>query len=226
VPRIVRDDADNPDPGFADLYASLPEPEHPEPWLTLAQAARGPVLYLGIGAGRLAAPLARAGVHIVGVDAHPAMLDEARKRLSRAELIQSRFIDLDLTGRRFELVLAPSSVGELPGCREAAARHLAPRGRAVFELTNRHWIAAGAGPGFRVVGRRGSAYEIEVDYQGGFMQVAEIDPPAPESSEEWLAEAGLRLVRLDGWTDRELETSPTFFVTAQTSRRSRPPGNR
>ena len=226
MPRIVREDADNPDPGFAELYASLPEPERPEPWLTLARATRGPVLYLGVGAGRLAAPLARAGVPIVGVDAHPAMLDEARKRLPLAELIQSRFVDLDLPGRRFELVIAPSSVGELPGCREAAARHLAPRGWAVFELTNRHWIAAGAGPGFRVVGRRGSAYEIEVDYPGGFTEVAEVDPPAPESAEQWLAEAGLRLVRLDGWTDRELETSPTFFVTAQTSGRSRRANNR
>ena len=221
MPRIVRDDADNPDPGFAELYASLPEPERPEPWLSLAEATQGSVLYLGIGAGRLAAPLARAGVPIVGVDAHPAMLDEARRRLPRAELIQSRFVDLELPGRRFELVIAPSSVGELPGCREAAARHLAPRGRTVFELTNRHWIAAGAGPGFRVVGRRGSAYEIEVDYEGGFRQVAEIDPPAPERADEWLAEVGLRLVRLDGWTDRDVETSPTFFVTAQSSRRSR-----
>ncbi|MEO0494090.1 MAG: class I SAM-dependent methyltransferase [Actinomycetota bacterium] len=38
-------------------------------------AGDGPVLELGIGTGRLALPLAAAGVRVVGVDASPSMLD-------------------------------------------------------------------------------------------------------------------------------------------------------
>jgi hypothetical protein len=218
MPRIVRDDADQPDPGFAELYAALPEPADLEPWASLVEAADGPVLYLGIGAGRIAAPLARRGVRFVGVDAHPGMLQAAQERVPLAELVEARFADLDLSPRRFELVIAPSSVGELPGAREAAARHLAPAGRAVFELTNGYWVDAGAAPGFRVTKREGRRVEIEVDYPGGYVQVGSIEPLYPEEAEDWLEDAGLRLVRLDGWRDRGLETSPTFFVTAELRR--------
>src|SRR5204862_278907 len=70
----VRDDPHRPDPGFADLYAALPEAEDLWPWLDWCREAKGPVLYLGIGAGRLAAPLLREGIQFVGVDAHPGML--------------------------------------------------------------------------------------------------------------------------------------------------------
>src|SRR2546423_323721 len=47
----VRDDPSNPDEGFAQLYAQLPDATDLWPWLELAQAAAPPVLYLGIGPG-------------------------------------------------------------------------------------------------------------------------------------------------------------------------------
>src|SRR5215469_8115811 len=109
--RMVRDDPQDPDPGFAELYASIPDAVDLEPWLGWCREAAGPVLYLGIGAGRLAVPLAAAGVALVGVDAHPGMLDRLRARLPDVELVQARIEELDL-GRRFPLVMGPSSILE------------------------------------------------------------------------------------------------------------------
>src|SRR3954471_10616301 len=53
-------------------------------WRNLAVHAGGPVLELGCGTGRIALPLARAGVHVVGIDRSEAMLARARARVSRA----------------------------------------------------------------------------------------------------------------------------------------------
>jgi len=49
----------------------------------LAARARGPVLELGVGSGRVAAALARAGIEVVGVDSMPSMLRAARERIAR-----------------------------------------------------------------------------------------------------------------------------------------------
>src|SRR5215471_16332786 len=124
--RIVRDDPQDPDPGFAELYASFPDATDLEPWLGWCREAAAPVLYLGIGAGRLAVPLAAAGVELVGVDAHPGMLDRLRRRLPDAELVLARIEDLDL-GRRFPLVMSPSSILGDPSRLAVAARHSSSR---------------------------------------------------------------------------------------------------
>jgi SAM-dependent methyltransferase len=50
-------------------------------WRRLALDARGAILELGCGTGRLLDPLARAGVRVVGVDRSGPMLDLARARL-------------------------------------------------------------------------------------------------------------------------------------------------
>src|SRR2546423_13609592 len=93
---IVRDDPSSPDEGFAELYAQLPDATDLSPWLELAQAAAPPVLYLGIGTGRLAVPLHPAGVELGGVDSPPGMLSPARRRLPETQLIHSRIEGLDL----------------------------------------------------------------------------------------------------------------------------------
>ncbi|TMD06031.1 MAG: methyltransferase domain-containing protein, partial [Chloroflexi bacterium] len=89
-PSFVRDDPERPDEGFAELYAQLLDVTDPEPWLGWARQAKPPVLYLGIGTGRIAVPLAKAGVQLVGVDAHPGMLRRLAERLPTVELIQAR----------------------------------------------------------------------------------------------------------------------------------------
>ena len=52
-------------------------------YVSLARAAEGPVLEYGIGNGRIALPLARHGVDVVGIDHSAPMLADLRARLAR-----------------------------------------------------------------------------------------------------------------------------------------------
>src|SRR5438045_1546921 len=49
-----------------------------------ARRSGGPVLELGVGTGRIAVPIAEAGVRVVGVDSSPGMLDVCRTRAAAA----------------------------------------------------------------------------------------------------------------------------------------------
>jgi SAM-dependent methyltransferase len=55
-------------------------------WRTVALGAGGTVLELGCGTGRIAMPLGRAGVSLVGIDRSDAMLARARRRVRRARM--------------------------------------------------------------------------------------------------------------------------------------------
>ena len=55
-------------------------------WRNLAIHAAGPVLELGCGTGRIALPLGRAGVTLVGIDRSEAMLARARARVKRSSM--------------------------------------------------------------------------------------------------------------------------------------------
>jgi ubiquinone/menaquinone biosynthesis C-methylase UbiE len=55
-------------------------------WRTVALNAGGTMLELGAGTGRIAIPLARAGVSVVGIDRSEPMLARARQRVKRARL--------------------------------------------------------------------------------------------------------------------------------------------
>ena len=52
-------------------------------WRQLALRARGSVLELGCGTGRISLPLVRAGVRVIGIDRSAPMLNRARRRLAR-----------------------------------------------------------------------------------------------------------------------------------------------
>ena len=108
------DDPRHPDPAFAEAYARLPEATELEPWLTWCRAAAGPALYLGIGAGRLAAPLAAAGVELVGVDAHPGMLGAVARRLPGIELHQSLIESLPVEDASVDLVISNGVIDLIP----------------------------------------------------------------------------------------------------------------
>lgn len=218
---IVRDDPSSPDQGFAELYAQLPDATDLSPWLELAQAAAPPVLYLGIGTGRLAVPLHAAGIEFVGVDSHPGMLARLRQRLPGTELIQSRIEDLNLA-RSFDLVLVPSNILCFADRLRSAANHVAADGLLAFELTNPYWLRAGAGRGVRVKSFDGNGARIEVDYRlpdGRIItQQAEIPLIWPEEVENWLATvAGLKLRRIFARPDAEIVESASFYVVAGTS---------
>ncbi len=215
---IVRDDPSMPDEGFAELYAQLPDATDLSPWLELAQAAAPPVLYLGIGTGRLAVPLHAAGIELVGVDSHPGMLARLRRRLPDTELIQSRIEDLNL-GRQFDLIVVPSNILCFADRLRSAGNHVAADGLLAFELTNPYWLRAGASPGVRVQSLDGNGARFEVDYKLSdgrtITQQAEVPLIWPEEVENWLATvAGLKLRQMFAGPDTELVDSPSFYVVA------------
>lgn len=84
-------------------------------WIQLVkQVQPGNILEIGVGTGRVAIPLARAGFNVVGLDLEKAMLEVAREKTSRLpqriqdklDFIQgdARSIDLDET---FDLITIP-----------------------------------------------------------------------------------------------------------------------
>jgi ubiquinone/menaquinone biosynthesis C-methylase UbiE len=87
-------------------------------WRRVASAARGPVLELGCGTGRVSLPLARAGVDLVGVDRSAPMLARARRRARRApqsavrnpQFIRGDIRALPFRARSFATVIAPYGI--------------------------------------------------------------------------------------------------------------------
>jgi hypothetical protein len=219
----VRDDPDRPDPAFAELYDRLPPAAVLEPWLSWCRAARPPVLYLGIGSGRLAAPLAAAGVELVGVDASAEMIARLHRRLPGIVVLHERLEDLP-PGLAFDLVIVPSNLLTGRGSLEAAAAQVAPGGRLGFELLNPHWLRSGSTPGVRLLRDDGATADVEVDYRLSDGEVwtqeaigMRLHPP--EAVERRLEAAGLRLAWLGGAPGLELDESPTYFVLATSGRR-------
>ena len=208
----VRDDPLHPDPGFADLYAALPEAEDLWPWLDWCLEASGPVLYLGIGTGRLAAPLFRAGVRIIGVDAHPGMLSHLRRRVPGIEVHQALIADLRLR-RRFDLVIGPSSILTADENLAAAVRHLRPGGRVGMELMDPRWVRGRARKGVRV---RGALMEVDYRLPDGSVVVQVVEGwrpgPAPEQARRRVGRFGLELLWLGGRPDSTLDDSPTYYL--------------
>ncbi len=78
-------------------------------YLGFAGKTGGPVVELGVGAGRVALPLAQAGYAVTGLDISPPMLKRGQERLraqgltSRVDLIYADFRDPPLASQRFAL---------------------------------------------------------------------------------------------------------------------------
>jgi ubiquinone/menaquinone biosynthesis C-methylase UbiE len=84
-------------------------------WRRVALEARGPVLELGCGTGRISLPLVRAGINLVGIDRSAPMIDRARRRLGTAKKEPGRFIRGDIrmlpfAAGAFSTVIAPYGV--------------------------------------------------------------------------------------------------------------------
>jgi SAM-dependent methyltransferase len=92
-------------------------------WRRVAAEARGPVLELGCGTGRVSIPLARAGIKLVGIDRSAPMLARATARTAgtprtsgtcRASLIplfvRGDIRALPFARRGFAMVLAPYGI--------------------------------------------------------------------------------------------------------------------
>jgi SAM-dependent methyltransferase len=130
-------------------------------YANLARAVDGPLLELGVGSGRVALRLARAGHHLVGLDCSPSMLAAARNALATSgarqrgslELVEGDMTAFDL-GRRFAMVFAAANTFQhllttraQQQCLACVARHLLPGG--IFAMSIRSplsvdWDEAGA----------------------------------------------------------------------------------
>jgi SAM-dependent methyltransferase len=114
-----------------------------------ARLSRGPVLEYGVGNGRVALHVARAGIEVTGVDLSAAMLNDFRERLAleppqvraRVTLIEGDMRSVRLE-KRFPLVIAPFNAllhlydrrdmeAFLAGVRE----HLTDEGRFLFDFS-------------------------------------------------------------------------------------------
>jgi SAM-dependent methyltransferase len=114
----------------------------------VAREVGGPVLELACGTGRIALPLAGAGLHVTGVDRSEAMLTIARRKLAalpdsmqeRLTLVNQDISALNL-GRRFGFVFVPFrsfqallTIDLQRKSLEAIRRHLEPTGRLALHL--------------------------------------------------------------------------------------------
>ena len=107
----------------------------------LAIALGGPVLELGCGTGRIAAPLARAKVDVVGLDLSHDMLRLARARgvdkVVQGDMRRFAFSEpfalVAIPYNSLQLLLTDDAVVD---CLRLAGEHLADRGLVAFETTD------------------------------------------------------------------------------------------
>jgi len=112
-----------------------------------ARRCGSPILELGVGTGRVALSLARAGFSITGIDSSPAMLAVARSKLKgllkqRVKLVEGDIRDFKLE-ERFALGLAPiggfmhltTSQDQLKAL-ACTYSHLAQGGMLIVDLPN------------------------------------------------------------------------------------------
>jgi len=120
-----------------------------EYYVRQSRLSGGPVLEYGIGNGRVALPIARAGIEVFGVDLSRAMLDDLEARLEKEpKQVRARlgFQHGDMRslalGRRFPLVIAPFNCilhlyerSDVEQFFQRVREHLEPGGRFVFDFS-------------------------------------------------------------------------------------------
>ena len=186
--------------------------------------APGPVVELGVGTGRIAVPVAAAGVRVIGVDSSRGMLDVCRQRaeeLDVADLLDLRLGDLadPPVGERVALALVPfRSYLHLHTNRErlralkAARSLLVPGGRLIFDVfapgeddiaeTHDRWLEREPGIFERArwdTRRRTLTLSVRGDAGETTMTLSWLSP------DEWrslLDEAGFEVEHCYGWFDR------------------------
>jgi SAM-dependent methyltransferase len=188
-----------------------------------ALASGGPVVELAVGTGRIAVPIARAGVAVIGVDSSPGMLAVAREAAEAAgvlPLVDFRTGDLaePPVAERVPLVICPfrsllhmQSEGAKLRALRAAHELLEPGGAFVFDVfaPSREDIAETHG---RWLEREPGIEELAVWDEASRtleLSVRSADAHATFqlhwlSAPEWLRlvdEAGFEVEQLYGWFD-------------------------
>ena len=188
-----------------------------------ARKAGGTVVELGVGTGRIAVPVASAGVPVIGVDSSEGMLDVCRRRAEAAGVL--RLVDLrqgDLRDppvtERVRLVTSPFRAllhAEIDEDRRAALAAafglLVPGGRFVFDVfapspedvaeTNGRWLEREPGIWERAdwdLERRVLTLRVRGDAAETAMTLSWIP------TEDWrrlLEETGFEIIACYGWFD-------------------------
>jgi SAM-dependent methyltransferase len=190
-----------------------------------ALASGGPVVELAVGTGRIAVPIARAGVAVIGIDSSPEMLAEARAAATSAGV--SHLLDLRLGDLReppvdervplaicpFRSLLHMETEDEKLRALRAARELLAPGGRFAFDVfapsredieeTHGRWLEREPGIFERAVWDEDTrTLSLSVRSDGGAETTFALHWL---SAAEWLRlldEAGLEVEALYGWFDR------------------------
>jgi len=189
-----------------------------------ALAADGEVVELGVGTGRIAIPTALAGVHVIGVDSSPGMLEVCSKRAREAGVaarIDLRLGDLRRppVEERVPLVTCPfrsylhlRDDSERLEALGAARELLLPGGRLVFdvftpsrediEATHGRWIEREPGIDERAEWDL-TAQTLTLSVRGAASEsTMTLWWIEPERWHSLLAEAGLDVLACYGWFDR------------------------
>lgn len=116
-------------------------------YVTRARKSGGPVLEYGIGHGRVALPIARHGIEVVGIDHSEPMLQKLRDRLvtERDDVritLHAGDMRTKKLKKKFPLVIAPFNVllhlynrGDVQNFFARVREHLAPKGLFICDLS-------------------------------------------------------------------------------------------
>jgi SAM-dependent methyltransferase len=188
------------------------------------QAAARPVVELGVGTGRIAIPIAMAGVHVIGVDASAGMLEVCAEQAARAgvsDLLDLRQGDLRSppVDERVLLVICPfraylhldSDAARLEALR--AAHGLLERGgRLVFDVFRPSWEDIEETHGRWIEREPGIDERADWDLEQQTLTLSVRDATRETTMrlwwlepERWLAllgDAGFAVEAVYGWFDR------------------------
>jgi SAM-dependent methyltransferase len=190
-----------------------------------ARAAAGThVVELGVGTGRIALPIARAGIRVVGVDSSPRMLDVCRRRAARAgvdDLLDLRLGDLRdppvhgtsaLVICPFRSYLHLQTDADRLEALHAARRLLDPGGRLVFDVfapaqddiveTNGRWLQREPEI-YERADWNASARTFILRVRGPHAETAmKLAWTTPDAWHRLLERAGFEILACYGWFDR------------------------